>query len=157
MYSGRFTAIRDRSLSRPATVFAAQACRFSGSGCVDIHCGSRPPPDCWLSASSIPKTSTSGRGSYPPAIMYFRPSASDCDSSERLNFMNIRPIAAWARFPYCANSGDRIIPAANPTCANCCLLIWLTEWRAVTCPISWPRMAASSASEFMWAMMPRVT
>jgi len=30
--------------------------------------------------------------------MYFRPSASDCDSSDRLNFMNIRPIATWAMF-----------------------------------------------------------
>src|SRR2546426_11133 len=31
-----------------------------------------------------------------------------------------------------------MLPTARPSCASCCLLIWLTEWRAVTWPISRP-------------------
>ena len=67
------------------------------------------------------------------------------------------PRPVWARLPNCATRGDNTMPATSPIWASCCLLIWLTEWRAVTWPISWPRIVASSASEFMWVMMPRVT
>ena len=28
-------------------------------------------------------------------------------------------------------------PTPRPICWSCWLLIWLAEWRAVTCPISW--------------------
>ena len=47
-------------------------------------------------------------------------------------------------------------PTPRPICWSCWLLIRLAEWRAVTCPISWPMTPASSASEFRAAMIPLV-
>ena len=58
---------------------------------------------------------------------------------------------------YWASSGRRTVPSPRPSCASWARLIWVAEWRAVTWPISWPRTAASSASEFMLTRIPRVT
>ena len=88
--------------------------------------------------------------------MYLKPSSSDCFSASRpyLRKRTLRPaLAIPLTF---AIVDEKMLPMPRPRLASCAWLIWLTEWRAVMCPISWPRTETSSASLFMCVRMPRV-
>ena len=58
-------------LALPGVVFSAaifpcaHSRRSPGAGCVASHVGTLPPPSVALTRSSVSKTSTIGRGSYP--------------------------------------------------------------------------------------------